>query len=118
MKRLTRTLRAVGVGASPPCKARSTARMRGVPQDPDLIDETRAMLRASGLPWAMENVTGARSSMLDATVLRGSFFGLAVDRPRLFETSFPLHVDRVLLEGGGGSARRQLSGAQKPLEAP
>ena len=43
LKRLTRKLRAVGVGASPPCKARSTARMRGVPQDPDLIDETRAM---------------------------------------------------------------------------
>ena len=32
--------------------------------------------------------------------MRGAFFGLHVDRPRLFESNFPIHVDQALSRGG------------------
>ena len=32
--------------------------------------------------------------------LRGAWFGLRVDRPRLFEASFGIHVDEYLREPG------------------
>ena len=35
-----------------------------------------------------------------AVCLRGSFFGLHVDRPRYWITNFDLHLDWALLDGG------------------
>ena len=100
MARLARKVRAVGVGASPPCKQHSTAWVRGEASEPDLIAITRATLVQLGLPYAIENVVGAGPAMRDPVELRGSMFGLRVDRPRLFESSFGVHVDRALEEGG------------------
>ena len=100
VNRLCRKLRVEGLGASPPCKPLSTAWMRGEASEPDLVADTRATLRATGRPYAMENVLGARAQMPDAVVLHGAMFGLQVDRARLFETNFGLHVDRVLVDGG------------------
>ena len=111
-KRLLRKARADVVGASPPCQALSTSRMRGEASEPDLLAEVRALLRALGKPWAMENVLGASAQMPTAVLLRGAMFGLAVDRPRLFEASFPLHVDRVLLEGARRLRARSCLGAR------
>jgi DNA (cytosine-5)-methyltransferase 1 len=67
-------------------------RLRDAADDhPDLIAPTRAILRASGLPFIIENVVGARGQLIDPIMLCGSMFGLKVYRHRLFELSFP-HV--------------------------
>ena len=76
------------VHASPPCQAYSAgARMRtGAAKDhPRLIEPTRELLSASGLPWVIENVPGA--PLRPDVRLCGSMFGLAVRRHRVFECS-------------------------------
>ncbi len=84
------------IHASPPCQAHTSMsnryRGQGGKADswPDLIAPTRAALIASGKPWVLENVTGARSSLLNPFLLHGGMFGLTVDRPRLFETNIPI----------------------------
>lgn len=64
---------------------------------PKVLPEIRALLTASGLPYAIENVVGA--PMPAAFVLCGSMFGLRVRRHRLFETNpmmlVPPHAHRV-----------------------
>lgn len=83
----------VAIHASPPCQAHTTMsnRWRGknthADTHVDLIAETRMLLEASGLPWVIENVPGARDSMRSPITLHGGMFGLGVYRPRLFETS-------------------------------
>eukprot|EP00966_Prymnesium_polylepis_P202687 4695790-Prymnesium_polylepis.1 len=78
--------------ASPPCKFYSTARVRGEAKAPPLIAQTRDMLAALTSYWCIENVLGARSHMATHAVeLRGEWFGLRVDRARLFEASFEIH---------------------------
>jgi DNA (cytosine-5)-methyltransferase 1 len=75
------------IHASPPCQAHT-----GVPNKRadhyDVLEETRELLQATGLPWVLENVPGA--PMPDAFLLCGSTFGLPIVRHRLFETSFPV----------------------------
>ena len=95
---ISRRARAFGAGASPPCKYYSTARRRGdTVSQPPLINATRDMLEALFEYWWMENVLGARKHMAaGATELYGALFGLRVDRARLIETNFELHVDEVL----------------------
>jgi DNA (cytosine-5)-methyltransferase 1 len=78
------------VHASPPCQAYTGMQRintRSLKRDhPRLIEPTRALLKASGLPYVMENVPGA--PLLDPHVICGSMFGLGVRRHRLFETNF------------------------------
>lgn len=81
------------VHASPPCQAYTTMsnrwRGQGGTADhwPELISPTRAALTATGRPWVLENVTGARKHMHSPLTLTGGMFGLRVHRPRLFESS-------------------------------
>ena len=79
------------VHASPPCQAYSTL---GSSYDrtnhPDLVEATRELLKATGLPYVIENVPGA--PLVNPVQLCGSSFGLGVRRHRLFECSFPLMV--------------------------
>ena len=52
------------IHASPPCQAHTS--MKGMWNAKDHLDrvpETRALLKASGLPWIMENVVGAPPSL-------------------------------------------------------
>lgn len=83
------------IHASPPCKAhtplRHTAR-EGLfpPPHADLIPATRERLAAAGSPYVIENVPGARDSLIDPITYCGSSFGLAVRRHRLFESNVPL----------------------------
>lgn len=80
------------VHASPPCRAYSRARY-GAPtryRHPDLIGPTRSALRASGLPYVMENVEGA--PLIDPVLLCGALFGLQTYRHRLFETSWHMRL--------------------------
>lgn len=87
------------IWASPPCQAFTTLRaLQKGKEYPDLIPETRAMLIATGVPYAIENVEGAplgESGYL--IMLCGTMFGLGTPtgsaelrRHRLFETSFSI----------------------------
>jgi DNA (cytosine-5)-methyltransferase 1 len=84
------------IHASPPCQThvRGLAAVNdalGRTNDHrDLIGETRELLRATGLPYVIENVRGA--PLEDPVQLCGSSFELDVRRHRLFECSFPLLV--------------------------
>lgn len=83
------------IHASPPCQAYTRAgALRTVRIDhPDLIGPTRELLKATGLPYVIENVPG--SPLYGAVQLCGTSFGLGwsdweLQRHRWFEATFPL----------------------------
>lgn len=77
------------IHASPPCQAYSDLQKRSGLAYPDLVSPTRELLRATGLPYVIENVEGA--PLIDPIVLCGTMFpGLRVIRHRLFESNVPL----------------------------
>lgn len=81
------------VHASPHCQRFCAYRRKGHGVGdgyPDQLPETREALRATGLPYVIENVPGA--PLQDPVTLCGSSFGLDVRRHRLFETNWPLTV--------------------------
>ncbi|MFJ4960191.1 SAM-dependent methyltransferase [Streptomyces sp. NPDC088739] len=80
------------VHASPPCQRYTRAQKIRGRSHPDLVDRTRDVLRALGVPYVIENVEGA--PLRDQVVLCGAMFGLATYRHRLFETSFPVTAPR------------------------
>jgi DNA (cytosine-5)-methyltransferase 1 len=86
------------IHASPPCQAHTAMsnRWRGTggkaDEHEDFIATTRWRLVMAGVHYVIENVVGARRQMKDVVVLRGGMFGLGVDRPRLFECTFPVKV--------------------------
>lgn len=80
------------IHASPPCQAYSAMRTNwnARKDHPELVEPTRECLRATGLPWVMENVPGA--PMLPLVMLCGSAFGLGIPgyqlrRHRWFEVA-------------------------------
>ncbi len=81
------------IHASPPCQAHTTMsnRWRGkggkADEHVDLIPAVREALRATGVPYVIENVPGARAQLVNPVTLSGGMFGLGVDRPRLFESN-------------------------------
>ena len=105
---------AFGVMGGPPCKFYSTARVKGESRAPPLIASTRDMMGALFDLWSIENVMGARRHLSrDAAELRGSDFGLAVDRPRLIEANFEVRVDQCVRRGGEGLRQRCCLGARR-----
>ncbi len=84
--------------ASPPCQAHSLAQRIQGRQHRDYIAEVRALLKALGKPFVIENVEGA--PLVDPVVLCGAMFpGLRTYRHRLFESNItftvPAHPDHV-----------------------
>ena len=80
------------IHASPPCQAFSLAsgyHPKAKAKHLDLVDPTRQMLEAAGVPYVIENVIGA--PMRADVMLCGEQFKLRVHRHRLFE------VGRVLI---------------------
>lgn len=81
------------VHASPPCQAHTTMsnRWRGAggkaDSHVDLIAATRDRLLATGLPYVIENVVGARAHLVNPVTLHGGMFDLGVQRARLFESN-------------------------------
>jgi DNA (cytosine-5)-methyltransferase 1 len=81
------------IHASPPCQrhsAMSSCRPGLANTYPDLIWPVRQRLRATELPYVIENVPGA--PLIEPVVLCGRMFGLELYRHRLFEASFPIEV--------------------------
>lgn len=91
------------IWASPPCQAHTALKsMWNAVPHADLIPATRALLEASGKPWAMENVPGA--PLRDSIMLCGTMFGLGCEgaelrRHRIFETSKPVSAPRCKHNG-------------------
>jgi DNA (cytosine-5)-methyltransferase 1 len=76
-----------GFHASPPCQDYTTMNNRWGSDAPRLIAPIRERLRATELPYVIENVPGAKAWLLSPLELTGEMFGLAVHRPRLFESN-------------------------------
>jgi DNA (cytosine-5)-methyltransferase 1 len=77
------------IHASPPCQGYSAAtRHLHDGSAPNLIDETRDAMNATGLPWVIENVPGA--PLRNPITLCGLSFGINVKRHRLFESNVML----------------------------
>lgn len=104
--------------ASPPCQVHS--QLKNIhKKNPDyqikhidLIPHTREMLKSTGKPYIIENVTGARKSLVNPIMLCGKSFDLKVYRHRLFECNFfvlsPSHIkhdDKTPRAGGGVSPK-------------
>jgi DNA (cytosine-5)-methyltransferase 1 len=82
---------------SPPCQAHTSLtkgnRGRGwTDTHVDLIAATREAFIATGKPYVIENVVGARAELRDPVMLCGLSFGLRVFRHRLFESNVELTV--------------------------
>lgn len=76
------------IHASPPCQWYSAmtppwARDRHIRS----IPPTHLMLKASGLPYVIENVPGSGHDLRPTLILSGRDVGLPIDRPRLFHVS-------------------------------
>ncbi len=101
--------------ASPPCQHYSQI----TPDKsihPDLIPITRELLQATGKPYVIENVGGARNVLHSPVMLCGMQFGLKVYRHRFFESNVLLlgmahwpHRDNTPSAGHGLSEKQFLS---------
>lgn len=85
--------------ASPPCQG-LTEMNNDKSRHVNLIPPTRALLLATGKPFVMENVPGARAHLVEPVSLTGTMFGckmrtaagrtFMLERERLFETNWGL----------------------------
>lgn len=72
--------------ASPPCQAYSEATpITTKYTHPRLIPIVRSILKATGKPYVIENVEGARKELIEPLKLCGTMFELGVWRHRYFE---------------------------------
>lgn len=81
------------IHASPPCQRYSDLARRNGNADswPDLVGPVRELLRATRLPYVIENVEGA--PLVDPVMLCGTMFPeLRVIRHRLFESNVPIET--------------------------
>lgn len=82
------------IHASPPCQGYSTCTPPPYrARHPRLLPVVRDALQATGKPYVIENVAGARKDMQQPFFLCGSMLGLPLWRHRYFETNafpFPL----------------------------
>lgn len=76
------------IHASPPCQAYSRTKSLHKNKHPRLVAPTRAVLKATGKPYVIENVPG--SPLQNYVILCGTMFGLRVFRHRLFECDPPI----------------------------
>jgi DNA (cytosine-5)-methyltransferase 1 len=90
------------IHASPPCQAYSVTKSLTTKAHPELVPQTRALLRATGKPYVIENVPGA--PLVDALTLCGTMFGLDVIRHRLFECSHPIYFPPATCAHAGKTA--------------
>lgn len=120
------------IHASPVCHDWSPlASVTGTDGSGELLLQTLDLLPSTGLPWIVENVTGAplphQSDLFGrhGIVLCGTMFGLQVIRHRLFEASFPLsapphgsHVGEFYAPAGHGDPNWKRRDANPHLSGP
>lgn len=109
------------IHASPPCQRYSITNAARQADYPDLIEPVRELIRATGLPYVIENVVGA--PLYEPVELCGCMFDLKatdddgvilhLQRARLFESNVALsaprphdHSDHEWVGGCYGGARR------------
>lgn len=83
------------IHASPPCQGRTTLKATNRHMEhEDLVEPTRELLEATGLPYVIENVEGdmSDSPLINPITICGSMFDPVMDvkRHRLFEANWPL----------------------------
>lgn len=80
------------IHASPPCQFGTAYKRRPnhVKESPNLIPVTRYALKATGLPYVIENNYSNRAHLIDPVTYCGSSFGLDVQRHRAFESNVSL----------------------------
>ena len=86
------------IHASPPCQADSITKHSHSKQHVSLVADTRELLKATGLPYVMENVVGAKmpgsvivcGAALDMTTEDTDGSPLVLKRHRQFESNIPL----------------------------
>ena len=87
------------IHASPPCQwiTHAAAQWRKAGKVyPELVQPTREALRATGVPYVIEQPVG---QVLESPIkLNGALFGLRVKRDRYFECSWPLDMPLLLGE--------------------
>jgi DNA (cytosine-5)-methyltransferase 1 len=98
------------IWASPPCQKFCALNTReDLSHYPDLIEPIRRRLKASGVPFVIENVPGA--PIRHDLMLCGTMFGLRSYRHRYFECSFPIeqppHSKHVVRVNRRGENRRK-----------
>src|SRR5271166_446067 len=76
------------IHASPPCQAYSNLNAYNHQEYPDLIHPIREILRSSGKPYVIENVTQA--PLIEPVILCGVMFDLRLYRHRGFESNLDL----------------------------
>ena len=94
------------VHASPPCQGYSVTKSLSQSSAPKLIPVVRQALQEIGKPYVIENVSGAKSELINPIALRGNMFGLQVIRDRYFEVNPWIMCPPVIpIEGSTGSHR-------------
>ncbi len=87
--------------ASPVCQGYTELNSTGKEHHAKLIPAIRERLQATGKPFIIENVDGARSELPGSITLCGSMFGLGVQRHRLFESNVLLFAPGHCRHGKG-----------------
>ena len=75
------------IHASPECKAYTNCNLSPKHNYQRLIEAVRTRLQATGKPYVIENVAGARRDLKASLMLCGSMFGLPMQRHRYFEVA-------------------------------
>lgn len=73
------------IHASPVCKAYTYCNLSPKERYPRLIRDVREYLKASGKPFIIENVMGAKCDLRATLKLCATMFGLPMERERIFE---------------------------------
>ena len=112
------------IHASPPCQKFSVMTngrwQDRVPNHPDLIKPIRQLLIATGKPYVIENVPGAKKELINPIMLCGTSFGLGTKdgnqlrRHRYFELSFPFNSFLPQCQHNKASAIGVYGGGQNP----
>lgn len=107
------------IWASPPCLYATAYKRRAghVPEAENLIPKTRMLLQASGVPFIIENVAGARHDLVDPVMLCGSSFGLDVRRHRYFEAGGGLSLEPLPCDHGWQTPRFPPAGNRTNLRS-
>lgn len=105
------------IAASPPCQDYTPLRHVTGKRYPRLIEATREAIKATGKPYIIENVPGARFELVNPIMLCGSMFGLRVIRHRYFECSFGLVFPPFsCCHNGKASGNKNYKGKSRSLD--